>query len=201
MTAMPVDVAVGLIDGAGERRSGKRHSSVLLIGRLCGKNEACVVHDISRHGLMARFAVPPRVGETLCIELRGLPPLTGIVRWVNGRKAGLQFDEAQPFEEVFRLKRSDGTIARPPRFELTVPARLWFGEERFDAAVIDISAGGIKLESDHVLAPGQTGQVMLPETGTAAFGTVCWTQGERLGFRFVSALPLDTLAVILNRPR
>lgn len=183
-----------------ERRGGKRHSIVLLIGKVCrGDTESvCLVHDISKFGLMARFTKQPTVGETLRIEVRGLPLVAGTVRWVNGFKAGFEFDEPQDVDQVFHTKHSDGTTARPPRFPIVAPARLRFEAEPFTATLIDISAGGAKLMSDTPVTPGLTGQILLPDTGTSVYGTICWTQDERFGFKFVAPLPLATLSQILG---
>lgn len=187
---------------APERRGGgKRHQSVLLVGKVRRGDveSACLVHDISRRGLMARFTVPPTQGEALVIEVRGLPPASGTVRWVKGRKAGFQFDEPQAVEQVFQLKRDDGMVARPPRFPLYARATMRLEGERFRSEALDISAGGIKLASEHPVQAGQTGQVLLNDTGTALFGKVCWVRDGQFGFRFMSPMPLDTLAHILER--
>jgi hypothetical protein len=183
-----------------ERRAGQRHAIVLLIGRVCRdtRESACLVHDISKSGLMARFTTRPVVGEKLRIEVRGLPLVPGTIRWVNGMKAGFEFDAPQDVDAVFQLKRDDGMIARAPRFPITAQARLRFDETPFTATLIDISAGGAKLSSETPVEPGQAGQIMLPETGTAIFGTVCWTRDDRFGFRFVAPLSLATLSQILG---
>jgi hypothetical protein len=183
------------------RAGGKRHQSVLLVGKVRRGDveSACLVHDISRRGLMARFTVPPVEGEALIIEVRGLAPASGTIRWVKGRKAGFQFDEPQAVEQIFRLKRDDGMTARPPRFPLYARATMRLEGERFPSEALDISAGGIKLASDHAVHPGQTGQVTLNETGTALFGKVCWVRENQFGFRFMSPLPLETLGQILSR--
>ncbi|SFP87257.1 PilZ domain-containing protein [Sphingomonas rubra] len=187
---------------AADRRSGgKRHQSVLLVGRVQrgGVDGACVVHDISQHGLMARFPEAPAVGDELVVEVRGLPPMRGTVRWVKGRKAGLQFAESQPIEQVFQLKRDDGLVSRPPRFALSGPVTLRLEGERVTAEAVDISAGGVKLATGEAVDAGQTGQVTLVDTGTALFGRICWAQGGQLGFRFCAPLPLDALSRILER--
>lgn len=190
------------LTAATDRRSGgKRHQSVLLVGRVRrgDVDGACVVHDISRHGLMARFPEAPAVGDELVVEVRGLPPARGTVRWVNGRKAGFQFAEPQPVEHVFQLKRDDGLVARPPRFALSGRAMLRLDGERFSAEALDISAGGVKLATEQAVGAGQTGQVTLVDTGTALFGRICWAENGQLGFRFCAPLPLDALARILER--
>ena len=74
-----------------QRRDGKRHTSVLLIGRVrhAGGESACLVHDISSHGMMARFTALPMVGDRLLIAVRGLPEVAATVRWVNGYRGGV----------------------------------------------------------------------------------------------------------------
>lgn len=187
---------------ASDRRAGRRHQSVLLVGKVrrAGVESACLVHDISTHGLMARFTVAPEIGEALEVEVRGLPPITGVVRWLESRKAGLHFGDAQPVDKLFQLKRADGLIARPPRFPLETRAALRVDGERFDADTLDISAGGVKLAVDRPVTPGQAGQVLLPGTeAPPLFGKVCWADGGQFGFRFMTPLPLDVLGRILAR--
>lgn len=183
-----------------QRQGGKRHSLVLLIGKALqsGGTSACLVHDISPTGLMARFTVIPCVGDRIAVEVRGLPPIAATVRWVNGAKAGMEFDERQDVDAVFRIKRDDGSIARSPRFPLIGPATLRIGEKRMRAQVLDISPGGVKLESEAQVQRGQAGQVTLIDTHTALFGTVCWAYDGRFGFRFVAPLPLASLSHILD---
>lgn len=188
-------------DLAPDRRTGKRHQSVLLVGKVRRGDEetACLVHDISRNGMMARFPIPPTVGETLWVEVRGMPGAQGTVRWVKGRKAGVQFAEPQPIEQVFQLKRDDGLVARSPRFPLAAAVSLRFEGGRFRAEALDISAGGLKLAAEQRVEAGQTGQVVLVDTGTALFGKVCWVREGQFGFRFAAPLPLETLAQLLGR--
>ncbi|MBB4616852.1 PilZ domain-containing protein [Sphingomonas abaci] len=193
---LPADAA------AGDRRTGgKRHQSVLLVGRarIGAIDTACLVHDISRHGMMARFPQPPAVGDTLIVEVRGLAPAHAVIRWVRGHKAGMQFAEPQPVENVFQIRRDDGLIARPPRFAVEAAAVLRLDGARFRATVLDISAGGAKLMAETPALPGQTGQMTLADCDTALFGKVCWARGDQFGFRFVAPLPLLTLAQILAR--
>ena len=183
-----------------ERRGGNRHSAVLLLGKLCGDVPGvCLVHNISENGLMARFVDAPMVGDSVCVEVRGLAPARGTVRWVKGQKAGVQFDSPQPYERIFSNENEDGTIPRPPRFEVTLNADVRLGDRKFAADLIDISAGGAKLTAVEGIQPGLAGHITVPPAGTAIFGTICWVKGGRFGFRFVSPLPIDKLAAIIAR--
>jgi len=181
-----------------ERRSGQRHSAVLLLGKVCGDVPGvCLVHNISANGLMARFVDVPVVGEAIRIEVRGLPPVSGTVRWVRGKKAGVQFDAPQPYQNIFSSENEDGTIPRPPRFPVTLAADVRLGDRKFASELIDVSAGGAKLVADDLVQPGLAGHIVIRPMGTALFGTICWVKDGRFGFRFVSPLPIDTLAAIV----
>jgi len=201
LTVTAPDGSIEAAPAADRRSGGKRHQSVLLIGRILGigGTPVCLVHDISAGGMMARFATPPSVGDELVIEMRGLSPVAATVRWVRGHKAGLQFATAQDVTQVFNLRRADGTVARPPRFPLQVPAQLRIDGRRVSVEMLDISAGGAKLAvAGDVVAKGQTGSLHLPTLAEPAFGTICWTAEDRAGFRFAAPLTLAALARLLS---
>ncbi|CAM3117225.1 MULTISPECIES: PilZ domain-containing protein [Sphingomonas] len=182
-----------------ERRAGKRHSAVLLLGKVCGDVPGvCLVHNISASGLMARFVQVPAVGDPVCIEVRGLPPVSGVVRWVNGRKAGVQFDSPQPYERIFLHENEDGSVPRPPRFPVTLSADVRLGTHKFTSAMLDVSAGGAKLVAEGPIQPGLAGHIIVRPIGTVVSGTVCWVKDGHFGFRFVSPLAMDTLAAIVG---
>lgn len=155
---------------------------------------------------MARFAVPPVAGDRMTIAVRGLDMVEATVRWVRDRKAGLEFTMPQPVERVFQPVDGAGLIARAPRFALVRPALLRFGEQPLAARTIDVSAGGAKIATPWPMRVGDTGQLLLPDTGSSLFGRICWVRpsdaageaGVRCGFRFVTPLSLDALAHILS---
>jgi hypothetical protein len=189
-----------VLGNANARRAGKRYSTVLLIGKVRqdAVDSACLVHDISQFGLMARFTSAPEVGETLCIDVRGLPDLRGTVRWVKGYKAGLEFDAPHDIDRIFCLKDDHGLVARTPRFAIHGTAMLWIGTASMTADLLDISPGGVKLQAETRVQRGQAGRIMLPDTTETIYGSVCWTREDRFGFRFVAPLPLATLSQILG---
>jgi hypothetical protein len=186
--------------GIAERREDRRHTSVLLIGKVRqpAGDSACLVNDISTHGLMARFTAAPTVDDRLLIELRGLPEVAATVRWVNGYKAGVEFAAPQAVERVFCLRDEQGLVARAPRFTIAASAMMRFGDERLAVEVLDISPGGVKLRSDGVLQPGRAGSILLAAVGSPIYGAICWTREDRCGFRFSSPLPLASLARVLG---
>ncbi|GAA0658508.1 hypothetical protein FHT00_002109 [Sphingomonas insulae] len=183
-----------------QRRGTRRHTSVLLIGRVryAGGESACLVHDISSHGLMARFTAMPMVGDRMLIAVRGLPEVAATVRWVNGFRGGVEFEVAQDVGGVFCLRDDRGHVARTPRFAMQASASLRIGDLRLAVDILDISPGGVKLRSDALVPVGQAGSVLLPEINVAAFGSVCWTRDDRFGFRFCTPLPLASLSRVLG---
>ena len=188
-----------ILEDNADRRSERRHSTVLLMGKVDHGDDqsACLVHDISRQGLMARFTAQFAVGDVLGIEVRGLPAVRGVVRWVSGYRAGVAFEDAQDLGPVFCLRGHDGVIARAPRFALEGVARLTLAGRAVEAELLDISAGGVKLRSASAVECGQAGRIVLPDLADPLFGTVCWTSEERFGVRFVAPLPLVAMARIL----
>ena len=158
----------------------------------------CLVHNISASGLMARFVDVPTVGDAITIEVRGLPPVSGTVRWVEGRKAGIQFDSPQPYEQIFSHETEDDTIPRPPRFPIALNADVRLGTHKFTTAMLDVSAGGAKMVVEGPVQPGLAGHIVVRPLGTMISGTVCWVEDGRFGFRFVSPLSMDTLAAIVG---
>ena len=183
-----------------DRRSGdRRYRPVLLIGRVEGAGApVCLVHDISAEGLMARFPDPPAVGDSLSVEVRGLPPIRATVRWIDGPKAGLRFDERQDVTRLFAIQREDGTVARAPRFPLAAPAQLRLGERRLAAELVDLSAGGAKLALTDPVQRGETGALHLSAIDAPLFGALCWSRDDRAGFRFAAPLTLPMLSGILK---
>jgi hypothetical protein len=183
-----------------DRREGRRHATVLLVGRVRsgGVESACLVHDISANGLMARFTTPPQVDDVLLIEVRGLPEVRATVRWVNGYKAGVAFDATQDLTRVFCLRDESGLVMRTPRFAMQAASNVRIGERRFAVDILDISPGGVKLAAQETVQVGQAGSILLPEIRALTFGVVCWVRGERFGFRFSTPLPLTSLSRVLG---
>ncbi|MCP3734087.1 PilZ domain-containing protein [Sphingomonas sp. RP10(2022)] len=183
-----------------DQRSGRRHAIVLLVGRVrhADGEAACLVHDISANGLMARFTAAPMVGDRLWIEVRGLPEVAATVRWVDGFRGGVEFDTGQDIAGVFCLRDDHGHVARTPRFTMTASASLRIADRRIAVDILDISPGGAKLRGDIPLAAGQAGSIVLPELETPMFGTICWHREDRLGFRFATPLTLANLSRVLG---
>jgi hypothetical protein len=183
-----------------DRRGARRHASVLLVGRVAaaGGESACVILDLSRTGLKARFTAPPSLGERLVIEARGLGPAEAEVRWVSGVRAGLAFAEPQDIHTALG-QRTDRRVPRPPRFAVKLQACLRLAQEEVAVEVIDISAGGAKLTGACRVEDGAAGTLVLRASGLSRCGTICWTDENHCGFHFADPLPVETLSGIVGR--
>lgn len=180
---------------AREQRSGPRSTTVLLIGKMCdgGIESACLVLNVSETGMMARLTRPFEVGDLVDVEMRGLTTCRATVRWVDGPKAGFEFARRQNVEGVIGAETISVRVARSPRFDVALAARLRIALDDIPAEIVDISAGGAKLAVELPVKVGQTGQILLHGRQMGLYGTVRWAGGDHLGFHFSTPLPLATL--------
>lgn len=73
----------------------KRYAVFLrgVIGRAGSRNRMpLIVRNISAHGLRGECAYPPDTQEEVEVDLPGLGPVSGHVRWENGEAFGVEFD-------------------------------------------------------------------------------------------------------------
>ena len=66
-----------------------------------------VLLDVSQGGAMLSSSPPPPVGCRLLLERQNLE-LPGVVRWVEGNRFGIQFEEPLREEEVMMLVSKGG---------------------------------------------------------------------------------------------
>ena len=183
-----------------DERSDRRHLTVMMVGKVRGNRGEfpCVVKDVSQRGLKARFPYPQVVGERLEISLRDRPARGATVRWVDGMHAGVEFDAPIDVKTLIENEAVDRPY-RAPRFDCGQLATLMLAEGCRSIELIDVSLGGAKLgitEEFPVQPPGRWATLILPGSDPRS-GTICWSRGGRLGFRFAAALPLDVLAALL----
>lgn len=184
-----------------DTRTAKRASTVLLIGRVCHHDteSACLVLNISETGMMLRLTFAAQAGDRIEVETRGLAPCEATVRWVNGSKAGIEFDDRQNITAVLSPETLDGVIARSPRFDVALKIRISFPGHGFFGDVVNISPGGAKLAATEQVEIGQIGQIFLPGRELGIYGTVRWARDGQFGFQFSSALPLSSLHDCLTK--
>lgn len=185
------------------RRDGPRHLTVLMVGKVRAQDGeyACVVRDVSQHGLRARFPHSPAVGQRLAFSLRGHPEVVATVRWTEGLSAGVEFDEPLDVVAVMHIDPA-ARAPRAPRFRCGQPTVLKLANDAHPIELIDVSLGGAKLAvsgPSPSIPAGTWATLALPGSSELRAGTICWTGEGTLGFRFAFSLPLDVLASVLAR--
>lgn len=186
-----------------DRRIGPRHISVLRVGRTLwnGRDQLCVVRNLSAGGLMFECLHPPAVDQRVTVELRSDKQMTGIVRWAKSSAAGVEFDQTVNVEQILREERSSLLRVRPraPRFVRRGTVKLIAGEsDPVFGDIIDISIGGLSCRTDQPLRRGEPIVASIEGVG-ATNAELRWTKGDVAGIRFDKPLPWRAFQIWLDQ--
>lgn len=181
-----------------DRRYAQRYVSLLRVGALVidGRRELCLIRNVSAGGMMIRPYSPIDVGTTVSVELKHGARIDGVAQWSDRGLVGIAFDTAI---DVLAFLNSTGLEARPrmPRIEIDCTTTVRHGETVFRARVVNISQGGICINSPVDLAIDGDAVVSLPGLRAAA-GVVKWKEDDLFGIGFNCAYPVDELMVFLR---
>ena len=176
-----------------ERRTDERHLTLFRVGSILldGRRELCLVKNISAGGALIRAYCRLQPDLELKIELKEQQPIAGHVNWVKGTDAGITFDEQV---DVIDLLKSNGDGPRPrmPRVEVRCIVFVRQGATTNRAKLVNISQGGISIESENGLTVGGEVTITLPSLPPQG-AVVRWSEGSRYGISFNSVLPLAAL--------
>jgi hypothetical protein len=186
---------------APERRIGERHLSLLRVGSLQigDRKELCLIKNISAGGMLIRAYCPVPVGERLSVELKQGEPIVGIARWVRDGFAGLEFDEPIDVLDLLALS-AEGPRPRMPRVEVNCIGSVREGAITHRCKALNISQGGIKVESRASIEVGAKVAVSLFGLQPCS-GTVRWRDDDCYGITFDRVLPLPALVSWLQGER
>jgi hypothetical protein len=176
-----------------ERRGSERFLSLLRVGAIMieGRRELCLIRNISTGGIMIRAYSKIRVGTPLTIELKQGNRVSGVVQWSDDFLTGVTFDA--PVDVLALLSPAgDGPRPRLPRIEIECTVWLRQDADVIRARAINISQGGLCVESDVTLAVLGDVVVTLPGL-TPAAGVVKWRDGCAYGIAFNRSLVLSEL--------
>lgn len=181
-----------------DRRHDQRYVSVLRVGALLvdGRRELCLIRNVSAGGMMIRPYSPIAVGTTVSVELKHGETVSGVAQWSDKGLIGVSFDEAI---DVLALLNTSGLETRPrmPRIEINCTATVRHEGTVFRARVVNISQGGICIDSPVDLAIN--GDVVVTLNGLhAAAGVVKWQDGEVFGIGFNRVYPVHELMKFLQ---
>jgi len=177
----------------GDRRDDQRHMTLYRVGSLLveGRRELCLIKNISAGGMMVRLYCSVEGGTPVTVELKSGQPISGKVSWTREHVAGIAFD--QPIDVIDILSSTmDGPRPRMPRIETVCHATLREGSNALRVRVCDISQGGVKIESEHILPRGADVVVTLPGLDPQP-GLASWVDNGFIGVSFNRLLSLGEL--------
>ena len=181
-----------------DRRHDERYVSLLRVGALVvnGRRELCLIRNVSAGGMMIRPYSPIAVGTAVAVELKHGETVSGVAQWSDKGLIGVSFDETI---DVLALLDTTGLETRPrmPRIEINCTATVRHEGTVFRARVVNISQGGICIDSPVDLAIN--GDVVVTLNGLhAAAGVVKWQDGEVFGIGFNRVYPVHELMKFLQ---
>ena len=176
-----------------ERRTDERHLTLFRVGSILidGRRELCLVKNISAGGALVRAYCRLKADLEIRIELKEQQPISGRVNWVKGTDAGITFDERVHIEDL-QKSNGDGPRPRMPRVEVRCVVFVREGATTNRAKLINISQGGMSVESGSRLKVGSDVTVTLPGLAPQA-AVVRWSEGSRYGISFNTVLSLAGL--------
>ena len=160
------------------------------------EREASDVADCHAGIMMIRPYSPVAAGTRLSVELKQGDCVSGVAQWSDKGLVGITFDEQI---DVLALLNSPGGKPRPrmPRIELNCTTTLRQDGTVFRARVVNISQGGICVNSPVDLELNGDVIVSLPDLHSAA-GVVKWRDGDYYGIGFNRVYPVNELMAFLQ---
>lgn len=193
------------------QRCEDRHFNVIdecVISFRRRKHEVRVI-NVSSRGAMLEAEIEPRIGENLEIRFSEQAKTRCVVRWIRGRRIGVEFVNETIFWDstpsaagpVFHAEeegrpepsRPREIVDRDPRQTLLRKGTLYWSGISVPVRLRNISANGAKVESERELVPGSEVELDLGEAGFQ-MAEVRWAKDGQVGLRFAEAFDLDSLA-------
>jgi len=179
-----------------DRRRDTRHLKILRVGTMIcpDKTELCLIRNISAGGLMAHVYSPYHIGTRVKVALKSHHTLEGFIAWVSDGNVGVEFDERIDVEEMLSNPAllENGWLPRMPRVEVDWLATVRAGAKTIWVTLRDISQGGVKLEADQPLQPGQA-VVLTIDKFRSINGVVRWYEDGCAGLSFNEVIPFQEL--------
>lgn len=169
------------------------------------------VINVSSRGAMLETDIEPRIGESIDIVFTPETKTRCAVRWIKGRRVGVEFVNETIFWEtggsgpVFQYQPQPEAAAaepepeaepdfvdRQPRQHLLRAGTLYWGGVSIPVRLRNISSGGARIDAQRGLEPGAEVELDLGENGFQ-LAEVRWSKEGQIGLRFAAEFDLDTL--------
>jgi hypothetical protein len=175
-----------------ERRADdQRYVSIFRAGKMArnGREELCVLRNISTGGAMIAHNGDLQVGERVILDVRLDEQLEATVVWVKGDRCGVQFDGPVDLPKIL-AGHTSGPKPRPPRLRTDIAVTVFAGPAEHRAQLRDISQAGACLAVDDRTLPRDTEfRVVLEGLGTFR-AIACWRRAGFVGLNFASTLQM-----------
>lgn len=181
-----------------DRRRSVRHAVVNQVAKFrlaSGREELCLLQDISAEGLKAEVYIPIERGASIDIELRTAHTVSGKIVWVAENMIGVAFDAPIPAAAMlahcsFELK---GGSLRPPRLKVNLRGLLRIGTAARMVSIGNISQAGMQIAAPEPLLAGIACSVALAGL-PARDAAVCWWRDGDAGLMLTEAFDYPTFA-------
>jgi len=188
MVEMPVE----------DRRRSVRHPVVNQVAKIrlkSGREELCLLRDISAEGLRAEVYIPIERGAEIGVELRTAHAVSGKVAWARDNEIGVAFDAPIPAAAMLAhcsFEVSGGNL-RPPRLKVNLRGLLRIGGAAQMVSIGNISQAGLQIASPKPLRPGTACSIALPGL-PARTASVCWWREGDAGLLLAEPFDYPTFA-------
>jgi hypothetical protein len=176
-----------------ERRRSIRHTTVMQVAKIrlgSGREELCLLRDISPEGLKAELYVHAEAGVHIEIELRTGHVMGGRIAWAEAGQIGVSFDEPMPMAAMMAHCSFDDRMGklRPPRINVEMRGLLKLGIEERAVRIGNISQAGVQIDIAQPLQAGSPCAIGMPGLPLRS-ATIRWWRDDQAGL--LLAEPLD----------
>jgi hypothetical protein len=176
-----------------ERRRSIRHATVMQIAKIRldrGREELCLLRDVSPEGVKAEVYLAMEVGMPIEIELRTGHVIGGRIAWAEDKMIGVAFDEPMPMSAMLAHCSFDDRLGklRPPRLSVNLPAMMKLGHQEKAVRIGNISQAGLQIDAPDPLQAGLACSITLPGLAPRA-ATIRWCREGPAGLMLLD--PFD----------
>jgi hypothetical protein len=156
---------------------------------ITGSRTPCAIRKISALGVAVSSDLTPALGERVAVELATGQRPTGKIAWIGRGELGVRFDDQVDMAALLNRKLVSLTPERRtmPRVEVRAPAYLKWSQNVSLAALRNISARGLQLESEELPAIGTYVSVFVEGLNIPA-GEVVWRRDKLAGIQVFEEL-------------
>jgi hypothetical protein len=168
-----------------ERRRSIRNATVMQLAKIRlapGREELCLLRDVSPEGVKAEIYVRTEVGASVEIELRTGHTIRGRIAWIENALVGVAFDEPMPMAAMLAHCSFDDRLGklRSPRLVVDMHGLLTIDFQQRVVRIGNISQSGLQIAANQPLDAGAPCAIALPGLAPRP-ATVRWCREQQAG--------------------